>query len=229
MTSKKSSKSKRIPFTKLELKALAPSEILKYKLTDEERILLREINAEREQRRVISEANTRAEQKSLLADLKEIGWDLNGIWDLVSAPGPYPEAIPVLLKHLILPYSDATKDGIARALAVPEPEVRRAWPILVNEYRKAPMGKGITAPNDTEEFELGAKDGLACALCAIVTDDLLPEYIELLKEKSHGEYRVLLLSALRKSKNPLAKQAIEELADDPDLSREIASWKKRRR
>ncbi|GAB7129746.1 hypothetical protein JCM19000A_42540 [Silvimonas sp. JCM 19000] len=43
-----------------------------------------------------------------------------------------------------------------------------------------------------------------------------------------GESRVLLLSELkqRRNKNPLAKQVIDELASDPELVREIASWSK---
>lgn len=228
MTNKKALSSKRVPFTKKELEKFLPSEILKFKLTEGEIKLLKEINAEREQKRIKRTEAIRLEQELLLADLRRIGWDVSGIWDMVSLSTPYPEAVPVLLKHLVLPYSDVTRDGIARALAIPEPAVRQAWPVLIEEYRKAPMGRGITTPNDTEEFQLGVKDGLACALCAIVTDETLPEYIDLLKDKSHGEYRILLLSALRKSKNPLAKQAIEELADDPDLKKEIAAWKKKK-
>ncbi|CBJ41556.1 conserved protein of unknown function [Ralstonia solanacearum CFBP2957] len=62
-----------------------------------------------------------------------------------------------------------------------------------------------------------------------VTDETLPELIALAKDRTQGESRVLLLSALKKrrNKNPLAKQAIEELASDPDLEKEIASWRKR--
>ncbi len=127
-----------------------------------------------------------------------------------------------------MPYSDVTRETIARSLAVPEPEVQKAWPLLIEEYRKAPMGWGIKAPGDTKEYRLGAKDGLACALSAAVTDETLPELIALAKDRTQGESRVLLLSALKKrrNKNPLAKQAIEELASDPDLEKEIASWRK---
>jgi hypothetical protein len=39
---------------------------------------------------------------------------------------------------------------------------------------------------------------------------------------------LLLLSALRKSKTAVAKDALEELAGDPALQKEIASWGKAR-
>jgi len=180
---------------------------------------------EREERR----ARLRAEQEPLLADLRRVGWNVESVWDLVNTSTRYAEAIPILLRHLLFPYSDRTREGIARALAVPEPEVRAAWPFLVEEYRKAPTGWGVIAPGDTKEYRLGAKDGLACALNVAVTDETLPELIALAKDRTQGESRLLLLRALRKSKNPTAKRAIEDLASDPDLTKEIASWRKRKR
>jgi len=140
----------------------------------------------------------------------------------------YGVAIPVLLKHLQMPYSDVVKEGIARSLAVVEPEVQKAWPILVDEYRRTPMGWGIKGPGDTTEFRLGAKDGLAFALSVVVTEETLPELIALAKDRAQGESRVLLLSVLKRRRNtdPLAKQAIAELASDPELAKEIASWRK---
>ena len=90
------------------------------------------------------------------------------------------------------------------------------------------MGRGIVAKGDKKEFRLGLKDGLACALSVAVTDETLGELIALARDRSHGESRILLLSALRKRrfKNPLARTAIEELANDPELQKEITSWRK---
>ncbi|MHA6907962.1 hypothetical protein ACQUJS_05925 [Ralstonia pseudosolanacearum] len=184
---------------------------------------------EREQARSERVARIHAEQAPLLTDLHAIGLKINSVSDLINTAERYEKAIPVLLRHLLISYSDVTKETIARSLAVPEPEVQKAWPLLVEEYRKAPMGWGIKAPGDTKEYRLGAKDGLACALSVAVTDETLPELIALAKDRTQGESRVLLLSALKKrrKKNPLAQQAIEELASDPELEREIASWRKR--
>jgi hypothetical protein len=217
----------RAPLTTEELERVTADDLRRMKLSDDEISRLREINKAREQERIERSGRLAIEQQPLLADLRRVGWDVKSVWDLVNTSTNYAEAIPVLLKHLLLPYSDLTREGIARALAVPEPEVRKAWPMLVEEYRKAPMGWGIKAPGDTKEYRLGAKDGLACALAVAATDATLEELIGIIKDPVHGSNRVLLLSALRKSKNPLAKKTLEELASDPAFAKEIASWRKR--
>jgi hypothetical protein len=78
-------------------------------------------------------------------------------------------------------------------------------------------------------IRLGAKAGLAAALAATATDDVIDDLIALAKDRSLGSSRLLLLKALRKSKSEVAKRTIEELASDPDLKKEIASWRKKRR
>jgi hypothetical protein len=176
----------------------------------------------REKDRIFEEsaARWRAEEEPILAELHEVGLDVKSTWDLINTSTRHEEAIPILLKHLQLPHSDRIREGIARALAVPE--ARYAWPTLIAEFKNAPMGveNGIL---------LCAKDGLAVALAATATDAVIEELIALAKDRSHGNYRLLLLSALRKSKNPLARQALDQLASDPDLADEIASWKKKKR
>jgi hypothetical protein len=164
------------------------------------------------------------EETPILNDLKSVGIDVGSVWELVNRSDPYPEAIRVLLKHLLLPYEDRTREGIARALAASEPDVINAWPLLLDQYRRAPIGKGIKAPGETELFDLGAKDGLACALPAAVTDSTLEQMIALLKDPQQGSSRILMLSSLRYSKNPLAFQALQELVFDPELTEEILSW-----
>jgi hypothetical protein len=171
-------------------------------------------------------ARLRVEAEPLLADLDAVGWKVESVWDLVNTSAIYAEAIPVLLKHLVLPYSDRTREGIARALAVPD--ARGAWSTLAEEYQKAPQGVGAIAPGETKEFRLGTKDGLACALAATATEEVMDELVALAKDRTHGSSRVLLLSALRKSKSSVAKEALSELASDPDLKKEIASWRRRK-
>ena len=167
-----------------------------------------------EQERLLADriALRRADEAPIRAELHEVGVDIQDVSDLANTAAKYDAAIPVLLKHLLLPYSEKTKEFIARALAVRE--ARYAWPILLSEYRKAPVVyKKATV-----------KDGLAVALAAIVTDATMEELVALANDKSQGPTRILFLSALKKSKNPLAKQALVELASDPELATEIASW-----
>lgn len=160
-------------------------------------------------------ARYREEQAPIALELREAGIQIFFLSDLIKRSVPYPTAIPILLKHLVLPYSDVTRETLARILAVPD--ARHAWPILAAEYRRIPNG-----------VRLGAKGGLAVALAATATENVMDELIAFAKDRSHGSSRLLLLRALRKSRSAAAKQAIEELAFDPDLEKEIASWRKRR-
>jgi hypothetical protein len=75
---------------------------------------------------------------------------------------------------------------------------------------------------------MGPKDGLANALATTVTKDTIGELIALAKDPAHGSSRLLLLRGIRRSRTPQAKQAIEELAPDPQLTKEIASWKRKK-
>ncbi|WP_019866746.1 hypothetical protein [Methylovulum miyakonense] len=229
MSKIKKAEIKRSPLSYEELEKLTINDLYKLKLTDEETSMLREINRLRQERNIERGKRLDIEEEPIVADLRTVGLELESVWDLVSRPSNYPEAIPILLKHLQKPYSDRTREGIARALSIRYPVVRAAWPILVKEYCNTPEGWGIVAPDDTVNVKLGAKDGLACALCVAVTDETLEEFINLVKDPANGDSRILLLKPLRKSKNPLAKMVLEELASDPVFAKEIGSWNKKGR
>ena len=224
---KKIPPSARLPLTKEELQQMEISALLKIKLTPDESVLLREINEARNQERLASVARIQIQAAPIMQDLKAIGIEVPTLSSLTGKP-ERSKAIPILLRHLQMPYCDVLISAIARCLAVPDPEVRKAWPMLVEKYRNAPTGLGFTGPGDTKKYQLQAKDALASTLVAIVTRETLGELIDLLKDQSHGEYRLILLLGLRKSKDPRAKQAIEELASDPVFKDEIASWRKRK-
>jgi hypothetical protein len=214
----------RPPLTLEELERLNADDFVRLKLSEDEKVQLRRINGARQQERLLRSARLRVEEEPILVELRGIGWDVDSVWDFLSLKANYSAAIGVLVRHLTLPYSDRIREGIARALAVPDPEARKAWPILVAEYRKAPIGRGVIAIGDVEEFRLGFKDGLAVALSRIATEAVMEELVGLTKDRSHGESRVLLLRALRKSKSAIARLALDELSTDPVLKKEIASW-----
>lgn len=198
---KKQLRKDRTPLTNEELERLTPDEYLRVKLTDEERGRWREINQAREiERREMAAANS-LELARLLSELQTAGLNIQCVSDLIMGSEPYEAAIPILLRHLLLPYSDSVKETIARALAVPEAGVREAWPILVEEYQKTPEGRGVISQGSTKQYRLGAKDGLACVLAVAVTKKTLEELIALAKDQAMGESRLLLLPALRKRRN----------------------------
>ncbi len=151
----------------------------------------------------------REDASPLLDELREAGWNVKSAWDLANTATPYPNAIPILLNHLRKPYIDRNREAIARALAVPA--AAYAWPTLKEEYRVAPVDSGV-------------KNGLAVALSAIAGDSVIEELVGLVKDPTNGESRVLLLQGLRKSSSTAAREALAELASDPALAKEIASW-----
>ncbi len=223
---KKPTNPQRALFTKDQIDGMTSEELMRAKLTEPERALLREIVAERDEEIRFTVELIRIEAAPYHAELAAAGVTT---WELANSHGKSPKydvAIPIMLKHLQMPYSDTIKDSIARSLAVPLPAVRKAWPILVREYRNAPTGMGYRVRGAKRQRRLGAKDGLAVALSVAATVDTLPELIELASDPANGESRVLLLFALRRSKSDIAKQAIARLVSDPVLTKEISAWKK---
>ena len=75
---------------------------------------------ERERKRQQFRQELLEEQKPLLEELATAGWRVESVWDLVNTSERYPEAVPVLLRHLGRPYHPRIREGIARALTVPE-------------------------------------------------------------------------------------------------------------
>src|SRR6516225_5199151 len=84
------------------------------------------------------EAALRADEAPLLADLRRVGIDVDSVWSLYEQR-PYASAIPVLLRHFERPYAPETREGIARALAVPE--ASWAWDRLQTLLYHEPAGQ----------------------------------------------------------------------------------------
>ena len=168
------------------------------------------VRAERERQRdhVERAFRYRAEQSPIVDDLHAAGVRVETLWDLMRLPTPGP-AVRILLKHLSLAYSEATLETIARALA--DPAAKDAWPFLAAAYRRAPS------------------DGLATALAATVTPNVLSELICLAKDPTLGPSRGILFGKLRRLRSRAAKQAVDDLESDPLLGRIVSSWKEERR
>ncbi len=75
------------------------------------------------------------EEAPLARDLAAVGCKFDDVWDMVNTPESYPEAIPVLLKHLPRVMHRVMRQGIGRALAVVEAKGTAA-PVLLAELRR---------------------------------------------------------------------------------------------
>ena len=154
-------------------------------------------------------AERKAAEAPLVKALNERGAVcVESVWQLVNSPEQYPQAIPILLEHLQRPYPDDVLEGIARALAVPDAIV--GWPLLLRLFR------------DSGEQRLnGVKTAIGCALAAAATERVVPDLIELVRDRRHGEHRIVFLEALANSNRADARAALEEAGQDQELTREV--------
>jgi hypothetical protein len=125
------------------------------------------------------------EQVPLISELNQIGLRVESVWDLVNTRSPYPAAIPVLLKHLLLAKHPVLVNGIARALTVRE-------------------AKGIAAPAIIGKLKLFKNDpetrlALANALTVVAIKDSSNEIKTLIADEEDKGIRKLLERALKKS------------------------------
>jgi hypothetical protein len=144
-------------------------------------------------------AQWRAAEQPLVEELREAGFDVESVWDLVNTSTPYPDALPILLNHLPKDYPKRIRSGIARSLAVPDAAF--GWDVLLTQYRSE-------ADGDT-------RDGLAAALAQTATEPKLDDLIGLIDEPTCGGSRVLLLPGLKRVGSPKAMAKLESLATDP--------------
>ncbi len=158
-----------------------------------------------EERRLAQAAELAQAEEPVVAELRAAGCDVESVWDLVNTGGTYTQALPVLLKHLTRPYPPPILAGIARALAVPESG--HGWQLLTTLF----------AEQDNEQV----KDGLAVAIAKAAADAVIDDVIALVRDPRHGPSRLLLLSALARSRLPQARAALFELQEDSVLAKEI--------
>lgn len=138
--------------------------------------LMAELNADpefvakrqqREEELLEREAGYRRAEAPLVDELRTAGFEVDSAWDLVNTPGSYPKAVPILLAHLERPYPAAVREGIARALAVPDARAA-GWSVLMRLF--------------AEEREKRVKDGLAVALAAAADDQVIGDIIALARD-----------------------------------------------
>jgi hypothetical protein len=162
--------------------------------------------ARAEEERLKRAEEYRLAEAPLVAELRAVGYQVTSAWDLVNTPGSYPKAVPILLAHLPRPYPAPVREGIARALAVPETKAL-GWGSLVRSYSAEPDAR--------------VRSGIAAAIAAAADDQVIGDVIALARDARHGSSRLLLLSALERSADPRARAALMDLGADPELSKEI--------
>jgi hypothetical protein len=145
------------------------------------------------------------DQRSLVAELAEAGICVSSVWDLVNTREPYPNAIPVLIRHLGVNHHKPTREGITRALICKESQ-GIATRTLIDLFKSL------------DETENDYKWILAQAISASATKDTVPEILELARDKRHGSARGELLYALRLLDPNIISMTLVEFLDDADAN-----------
>jgi hypothetical protein len=167
----------------------------------------RKARAKRDEEQLIREREYREEERPVVEALQARGYRLDSVWDLVNRSRPYSSAIPTLLEHLERPYSPRVREGISRALAVPD--ASDAVPRLLELYRAEP--------------DNAAKNGLAVALAFHASKLRLEELLALVASPQYGPSRIFLLRPLSEYPDDRADSLLRDLESDPYLGREARS------
>ena len=146
----------------------------------------------------------RQETKGLLDELKAVGIEIESVYDLVNTKASYPEAIPILIRHVPKAYHERNKDGIIRALTVKE-ATGKANAVLIAEYHKTPKEK------------MNLRWVIGNAIYIIVTKADVESIIPIVQDKENGYTRDRFILALGKVKSEQAENVLIKLLDDEEV------------
>jgi hypothetical protein len=149
------------------------------------------------------------EDQMAVEALRTVGVEVRGVWDLVNTKEPYPEAIGVLLDLLQQVQNIRIKEGVARALAVPEARPVAARP-LIKEF--------LDFPSKTKKQQ-HTKWAIGYALSVVADDSVFEDVLVLLNDPRHAWTRSGVVGALcnMKAHRDRAIEALLGFLQDEDL------------
>lgn len=143
------------------------------------------------------------EYQGLIDELADIDIKISSIWDLVNTKSKYPKAIPILMKYLPLVNYIRSKEGIVRALTVPEAK-GLVVPLLLKEY--------LQLSNDKENLKWVIGNAVNVTITKSEVEDIFP----IVLNKENGLSRQMFVAALGKIKADNVKEVLLRLINDDD-------------
>jgi len=128
----------------------------------------------------------RPEQAPLLVELAAVGIEVDSVWDLVNAKWSYPAAIPILSAYLPQVRHPLLREGIVRALTVPEAR-GVAGHVILGELQR---------PYDQSSHAV--RWVLANALTMVADETMAKAIKGLIADNDYADVRERLTTALRK-------------------------------
>jgi len=160
---------------------------------------------EMENARLSFERELSFDEKERVDELTSEGATVSSVWDLVNTKKTYPNAIPVLIKHLSKKYHYKNKEGIVRALSVKE-AMGKATPALIEEYNKT--------PKELASYLWAIGNSVFTTITIIDVEKVL----EIVKENSNGESRHMFILALNKVRSEKVDQVLRDLLNDKEVA-----------
>lgn len=149
------------------------------------------------------ESEQAKEYQGLIDELADIDIKISSIWDLVNTKSKYPKAIPILMKYLPLVSYVRNKEGIVRALTVPEAK-GLIVPLMLKEY--------LQLTNDKENL----KWVIGNAVNVTITKSEVADIFPIVLNKENGLSRQMFVAALGKIKAESVKDVLLRLVNDVD-------------
>lgn len=146
-----------------------------------------------------------AAARGVISDLRANGFDVTVVRDLRESGRKYPDAIPILMRWLPKVKYDMLKEDIVRTLSVPWG--KPAADLLIQEFNRA-----------TSEDEQDYRAVVGNALRVVAQKKHFPELAAIVRDRSAGYTRRMVIRALGRIKHPdSASVLLELLPDDGEI------------
>lgn len=151
---------------------------------------------------------------SLVEALREIGMDVDNVYDLVDTSARYEQGVPVLMEWLPKATGLNEQEGIARALTVPW--ASEAVPVLIASFEDAHAKGGELS------WVYGNAIGVAWK------PEHLDGILEIVEDRRFGTARAMIIYGLAKRKNARVADVIVDLLDDKSVRKQVLHYLLRR-
>ncbi len=148
-----------------------------------------------------SKAKYLAAGRGLLDELNESGFNIVAVQDLRHRKTKYLDAIPILIKWLPKIRYDPLRKDIVRTLSVSW--AKSATEVLIKEFEKS-----------TGENEEDYRWVVGNALAAVAHKKYFPELATIVRDRSAGSARQMVMTALAKTKHPEAAGILIEILQE---------------
>ena len=149
----------------------------------------------------------------LMRDLNDAGVPVSSLWELVNAKVQYRPAIPVLTdwlqnidQRVHVEDRAVVLEGIVRALTVPAARPSAALP-LIERFRR-----------ETGSPEFGLRWVIGNALSITADDSVFDDIAALIRDRSYGRARQMLVEGLSRSRDSRAVPLLVELTADDHVA-----------